>query len=366
MDRTGHVMLHIGTMKTGTTYLQQVLDRNVDQLAKDGVGYQRRNGPVGRAVRGLLDDPATELAVGMWPGIADRARSSDRRLEVISHELLSVAAADVVPRIVESLRPAEITVVITARDVAKLLPSAWQNTIKHGSDWSFPTFVESVRGDGDGPRAPYLRFWKHHDLAVIIERWAGAVGPEHVVVIPVPQQPTAPERLWELFASVLGVEPKRYDAAQDRRSNLSMGFAETELLRQVNRDLAEHVHKEALRRIVLHDLANAVLRPQPGEATDHRQPLLSGDDRDWAVRRSRELADAVVASGVRVVGSIDDLVPRSVTANADPLTPPRSGEDVVSPGIVRAMTALLVRIVELEAGAPAHEADGTRRRKRRQ
>jgi hypothetical protein len=371
MNSTAQVVLHIGTMKTGTTYLQQLLRRNVDLLAEDGVGFHPRNGEVGRAVLGLTKDPAIELEMGTWPVVAERARTSARRIELISNELLSVVWADVVPRVVASLRPAEVTVVITARDILRLLPSAWQNTVKHGSDWSFPTFVQSVRGDPDAPRSPYLRFWKHHDLAMIIDRWAGAVGPENVVVVPVPQPPAPPEQLWERFASVLDVDPRRYDTAQDRRSNLSMGFAETELLRQVNHELADQMDKETLRRLVLHDLANAVLRPLPEEASDRLRPSLSDDDRDWAVRRSRELADAVLASGVRVVGSIEDLVPPADASPAAPTgAPPAAATalaaaSVVPPGIVRGVCALLMRIAELEGGGPAAPGEGRRRKRQK-
>ena len=42
-------MLHIGTMKSGTSYLQDVLDRNREGLEEAGVGY------FGRGTRAVWD-----------------------------------------------------------------------------------------------------------------------------------------------------------------------------------------------------------------------------------------------------------------------------------------------------------------------
>jgi hypothetical protein len=369
------VVLHIGTMKTGTSYLQQVLARNLTLLEADGIRYPNRTVGTGRAVRQVVADGDDAFHLdGAWSALAQESRAWPGRLVVISNELLSFVSGDVAKRVIESLRPARVTVVVTARDIARLLPSAWQNKVKHGRAWPFATYVESVMAAGPEPRGPARSFWHHHDLTSILDRWVAAVGAENVVVIPVPPSGSDPTLLWERFASVIGVDAAAYDASQDRRSNLSMGYAETELLRRVNLDLRRRLEPDAQKRLVLQYLANEVLRPDPTESDDRASAVLSPGAHDWAVRRSRELAEDVVARGVQVIGSVDELVPApqdaSDAANAD------GGQvSVVSDGTVRGVVALLLRIAELEGERildghgnpePGPAATGRRGRGRRQ
>ena len=48
--------------------------------------------------------------------------------------------------IVESLAPATVHVVLTARDLARVLPSTWQENIQNGLTWTWPEFLASVMG----------------------------------------------------------------------------------------------------------------------------------------------------------------------------------------------------------------------------
>jgi len=352
-----HVFLHIGTMKTGTSYLQQVLGRNTDVLAGDGAIYVAAGAPTTRgAIKEALGKRGGASPDGPWSRLAGIARDHHGSKSIISNELISFADDEQAQKIVASFRPNPVTVIITARDLARLLPSAWQNKVKHGRAWPYARYVNSVISD-EGPKGASRSFWHHHDLAAIVDRWVAAAGADHVVVIPVPRRDAGPDALWERFASVVGLNESGYDLTQDRRSNLSLGYAETELLRHVNRRLHDHEDWSRHAKVVQRLLANEVLRPDPSKPVANERPQLTPAQHEWTIEKSRELADHVAGSGVRVLGSLDELVPdpmseeeqRAAIASVPPETP-EMFIDVVS--------ALVVKLVDASNAANTEDASG--------
>ena len=115
------VLLHVGTPKTGTSYLQDVLFRNRDHLEARGILY-----PADRfdahflAALDLMRLPWGGLereAVGAWDALAERVRGFDGTA-IISHEILATASRTQIRRALESLGhpDTEIHVVLSARD----------------------------------------------------------------------------------------------------------------------------------------------------------------------------------------------------------------------------------------------------------
>jgi len=105
------VFLHIGEPKTGTTFLQQVMWRNRDELAAEGVvlpghhpqDHYRASQDL-RDIPKLASDPAGSWA-GEWDILARQARQAPR-VAVISHELFCAADAQQADRAMRSLEPA--------------------------------------------------------------------------------------------------------------------------------------------------------------------------------------------------------------------------------------------------------------------
>lgn len=358
------VYLHIGTMKTGTSYLQQVLESHPEQLAEEGVLYVNRGRDAAGAVRDVLSLSNRQRNVaGAWERMVGRTHAWPGRAVVISSELLSFADDATAERVVESLRPARVTVLVTARDLARLLPSAWQNKIKHGRSWSLHTYLEAVMTADADPRGSARSFWHHHDLGRIVGRWVRAASAADVVVIPVPPDGSEPRLLWRRFAEVIGLNVDAYETNQDQRSNFSLGYPETELLRSVNRELKTTFDNETRRQYVLKYLANEVLRPDPSSGAVPDRAVLPPAVYDWAVVRSRELADEVVALGVRVQGDIDDLVPILLTDEERAAAATDTNGELPA-WAVRLVTTLVTRLAEAESSAPQDSAGPLQRRAR--
>ena len=143
------VILHIGEPKTGTTFLQQVMWRNRATLAGHGVvlpGHHPqdhfRASQDLREIEKLPSDPAGSWT-GEWEILASEARQA-QRVAVISHELFSAADVRQAERAVQALRPAEVHVVITVRDIASLLPAEWQETVKHRNSRGWDDWLGDV------------------------------------------------------------------------------------------------------------------------------------------------------------------------------------------------------------------------------
>lgn len=351
-------VLHIGTMKSGTSYLQDTLDRNRDALAAAGVRY------LGRGTHAVWDAlglrPPSEKSTGAWNRLVQQAKAASSPMRVLSMEMLSTASDDEVVSLVADFGPDPVRVVITARDIARVIPSAWQNGVKHGSRMTFPDFVDAVMGVSD-ERGPRERFWKQHDVLAIATRWSAVVGRERVHLVTVPRSGSEPDLLWQRFCTVLGVEHSTFDTQVDRGSNFSLSFSDAELVRRLNRRVGAELGRRNYERYVRGFLANEVMRPDdPAAPADTAR--LSPAAHAWATRHGQRLASDLKALGIRVVGDLDELVPLPVgseSAGASAGTVPR----VTYPDTaVRAIAMLLRKLAEIDPQAAAPEQSPPRRR----
>lgn len=350
------VYLHIGMFKSGTSFLQSVLVRNADRLLRDGVVFPIVGGKWSaqvRAARDVLGIKHHNPSDGAWSELVAMIHASPARTAVVSMEFLSLATRDAVRRIVADLSPWQVEVIVTARDLVRVLPSAWQSMVKQGHAWPFPEFSQAVTGDPpnhDGSR----RFWHHHDAAAIVDRWRDVVGPDRLYLVTVPPADAPPSLLWERFASVIGVDPASYDITQDRNSNFSLSYSDSELLRQVNLALKQGISRKAQKRYSTRYLSNRVLRAASGETTATDRPTIDADTHAWAVARSAEMITRLSASGVQVVGSLDDLRPPAASTTDGPAGPAHEYPE----RIAEIIAALLKRLAALDPNMP-DASDGT-------
>lgn len=304
------VFVHVGAPKTGTTYLQNVLWKNRDELSADGLCYPLQS-PMEHLAAALdlrqmpwagKHNPARE---GAWERVAARVRAWTGPVAVISNELLGGVTDKQARQAVESLQPAEVHVVFTARDLARQLPSDWQEHLKHRHTVTFEKFVDDLIERGiDAPRPFGEMFWGLHDAVRVLGNWSAALPPERIHLVTVPH-PGAPKGLlWQRFATLLGVDPARYDT-EITGSNTSIGQAEAEFLRRLNLVLGKQRLGERYDPLVRVGLAEGILARRP----DQRRIMLGQDRHEWVRRRSEEIIQGVRAGGYDVIGDLDELLP---------------------------------------------------------
>lgn len=300
------VFLHVGSPKTGTTFLQQVLWSQRDLAREQGLLLPMR-GFVDH-YRASLDvrhvaarHGEQERAEGIWQAFVRESLAWDGTV-LISHELFAGATEEQARAAIEAFgQDAEVHVVLTARDLARQIPAEWQEHVKHKATDTFPEFVERIQRPG----ARKSWFWQVQDVADVVRRWGMDLPRERVHVVTVPPRGSAPELLWGRFAGLLGLDPAAFDLTGSR-SNVSLGAEQVELLRRVNERLGDDLPMPGPYTVDVKDVyAQQILAARTGARFG-----LDGDSLDFAVRRSEELVAELEKLEVQVVGSLDDLVPR--------------------------------------------------------
>ena len=301
------VYLHVGSPKTGTTFLQDVLWSQRDAAREQGVllpGERFHDHFLATLdVRGMTDDPVyPERARGMWERLAAEALAWDG-CALISHELFAGATAEQARRAVAALTGgAEVHVVVTAGDHVRQISAEWQEHVKHRSTATFGDFVREVRDDHE--RKTW--FWQVQDYAGVLERWGADLPPERLHVVTVPPAGSDPTILWDRFAGLLGLDASSFDIELER-SNSSLGAEQAELLRRVNMELGDRLQLPGpYPAVVKNVLAHRIL-----EARGGTRLVLDPADQEHAVQAARGVADRLAAVGADVVGDLADLVPET-------------------------------------------------------
>jgi len=311
------VFLHVGTMKSATTYIQDLCDLNRRPLRRSGV-LCRPAWHNFEAMHDLLGIHAGKRdgSTGRWKAMEARFNRWNKDA-LISNELLAPISSSKIDTLVDALRPAEVHVVVTARDLAKVVPGQWQTGCRNRGTVEWSDFVRSVRSKVTPPGTEGGRFWRKQDVAGIVRRWSDHVPLDNITVVTVPPPGSPPTLLAERFGSVIGVDMTRF--SQPPRSNPSLGAHSAELLRRLNCSTGDW-HWRDYQMSFKGALARAVL----AERAKQEPPIaLGAKDVKWIQKRTATMIRAVQKTGVRVVGDLDDLIP-SGDAPKHPFDPGRS------------------------------------------
>ena len=346
---TRRVLLHVGTPKTGTSHLQDVLFRNREALRGQGVLYPaERFDAHFLAALDLMQLPWGGLedeALGAWDELATQVRQFHDRTPdgtaIISHEILAIASRGQAERALTSLgHPGtEVHVVLSVRDLVRQIPAEWQENVKHRRELPYGRFLEQVR-DPDRATPIGTWFWGVQEIPDILDRWASVLPPEHVHLVTVPRPGSPRDLLWQRFSSAFGLDGLDLDV-HGERANPSLGVPEVTLVRRINVKANKVVPPSAYRPLVRELLAHQTLSRRA------RSPRLTlpPADHDWVVPLQQTWTDLVRERGYDVVGDLDDLVGAPVAAEyADPDSP---DEAQVADAAVDAITALLVENARL-------------------
>src|SRR4051812_27308845 len=111
------VVLHIGTMKSGTSFVQSALMETPAALEAGGVRYL--GGTFGRqakAVRDVSQSPSRRQRHARWRALADEAHTFDGETGVVSMEFLSFAEDKQLGVLLDPFAGVDVDVVLTVRD----------------------------------------------------------------------------------------------------------------------------------------------------------------------------------------------------------------------------------------------------------
>lgn len=354
------VYLHVGEPKSATTFLQEVLWNNRPALAERGVflpGLHAqehfRAAQDLREVAQQPDDPSGPWT-GEWSTLARQAASTTGT-SVISHELFAAATAEQAARALASLQAAEVHIVLTVRDLGRLLPAEWQETVKHRNRQPWERWVRRVMAGPDAPPRRRARwFWEVHDTAEVLRRWSAGLPPEHVHIVTLPPPDAPPELVWRRFASVIGIDPASVDLAA-ARPNASLGLAEVEMLRRLNKTLGRDGVPDWFYAVHVKDaLAHGLLAERPVTV----RPAMAPRQQKWAHDRAVELVAQLAAAGYDVVGDLAELIP--------PVRAERRGERVLtrssrtpSQEVLEAALAALADVLRRAYAGPAGSPAGS-------
>lgn len=300
------IFFHIGAPKTGTTFIQQVLLANRQQLASNGMLYVgERWTDHSHSAAIVRESPRlesfSEEALGAWDRLRSEARDYDGKSAIISHEYFSAASKDQAGRAIADLAPAEVHLVLTVRDLPSVLAAAWQQQVKYRqvkplTQW-WPKEDDTPRGELN---------WRTLDFVGVLERWTPHVPVERVHIVTVPPPGSPRTTLLQRFADACCIDMTGCDL-EVPRANESLGVVEVELMRRINRHIKPPIR--GFREVVpwlRNYLAQSILvqfGKEPFRLTEEQEKSLTG--------RTEETISYIAEKGFSVHGDLRDLTIRN-------------------------------------------------------
>ncbi len=287
-------------MKSATTYIQSLCHANAERLGSQGIWCP----PPGLNFAGinvLLGSAYIRpWNAGAWDQLAASIQAHDTDV-FLSNEILSLRSRRKASELVDAFAPAEVHVLLTARDLARVIPSQWQEGAANGQTVRWSRYVASVCSDDPPDKEIAGRFWRRHDLPQILQRWHGVVPPGRTTLLTVPRD-GLPGVLSARCAEALNADFTDFE--QPAPAHTSLGAHSAELMRRLNHQLSE-VDTLHYRTGFHQTLARSVLAHRAA-----REPriALSAEQHDWAVRRAQRMVLELKSFNVRVIGDLEELV----------------------------------------------------------
>jgi hypothetical protein len=318
----GSLALHIGVHKTGTTAVQSALAARRDELRAHGVDYPGTlmahrtvaSSAMGRPL-GFRTDGARPPRRGLWEKTLKDAEAFDGTT-LISSEFFAEADDDVCRRMVSDVGVDRLQVIITLRNLARILPSAWQQNLKSGFRTQYEDWLRFILIDEEGSKG--TTFWRRHRHDRVVRRWAEVAGADRVTVVVVDERDR--DGIYRAFETLLGLPSGLLSPSESTSANRSFSAAEAEFFRRLNLAVADAGGWARFRNVAHDGLEKSLVE---GRVADPDEPRLQTPQ--WALDRAADLAATFVeeirASGVRVIGDLDVLSQRLSGPEGGPIVP---------------------------------------------
>ena len=291
------VVIHIGLMKSGTTFLQGRLNANREELAEQGVLFP---GPTWRRHVNAVADfmEAKERQPGSWESLREEINDHPGTA-VVSMEYLAMLGPRKIPLLAESFDTPDLRIVIGVRDLGRSVPAMWQEIVKNRQTWTWAEYVDSIRTDGQSGK----RFWRQQHSGRIVTRWTNTLTPDQVYVVTLPPPAPRARRCGTGSARSRASSPRA--GARRPRSNESLGAASALVVRELNLrtlDLTLQGYKRRVKAVAKY------LMPAHRQEEDAIGFVVP----EWLRQESEDIRAQIERSGAHVVGALDELTPLDV------------------------------------------------------
>lgn len=356
------VYLHLGLQKTGTSYLQGVMWENAARLADQGLDLlpatRREAFELMLVVRERYNlDRDSASAAGALDRFSAALATAHGTRALVSQESLAAVRPGQARRLMAACGDREVHVVLTVRDLARQLPSSWQQELKPGKRDPYAEYLRRLRDYQE--RGLTRHPWIQLDPARVLSRWRDLLPPEQIHVVTVPPRGSRTDLLLARFCSVLDVDPESLEPHL-QASNTSLGMAQAELLRRVNGELSdEHRRRQVYGDVGKRFFSSQVLGGQRGERI-----LVPAELREWCLSVAEQQVAEITEAGYHVVGTLQDLRCSESAFAAEDAGP---DEEAVSRAAVEALGTVLTLRAEatLRRRRDASRTGRWRRRVRR-
>lgn len=304
----GSRIVHIGPHKTGTTALQAAFWNNRKAVAKQGVHYASNGRHAMTAVLAGIEhiSPWTvdkrPPPKWKWERLLNDIRSSNAKRVVLSSEFFADAKPENAARVIQQLDPKRVQVIVTLRPLSRILTSQWQQFVQNQNTFGFEEFLQKTLEDPRPAKPPV--FWRRHRHDDLVKRWADLVGPDHVTVVALSEGDR--DMVLRAFEQITGLKTGTL-APDPTIQNRSMTLPEIETIRAFNIAYKEKNLPSILYMRIMRFGATFVMQQREPNPDEPKIELP-----DWSVdpirQISTEMMDNIRATGVRVVGDLDDML----------------------------------------------------------
>lgn len=321
------LVLHIGMMKTATTYLQGVLQNNREELAKQGWLYPGKHLNHQREVYGLCGKnvywyrKVLERDVELGKSLVEEIKETPHSV-IVSSEALSSLSSEGIKKIVEKVG-CPVRVVVTVRSLYKVLPSAWQQYVKGGSTRSFEQMLDKFiqsREDLSGP-------WRTYAYGNIVKKWS-EVADVHTVVIPITKKEGEPTT-WDLFQKACGLPNVSNTNVPASQANISLPIEGVNFLVEVNKVLENKYKLGAAEKV---SILNSYLRSQAYPASGKVKGNIISAPSDYIKQISawdKAEVDLLECYSSQVYGKVNNLITYADGQGENPGNWTSSSEDML-------------------------------------
>ena len=218
--------LHVGTRKSGTSFLQKSAYSSLSALAEQGLGvpltsWEDVHGTLYEPLLGIEEGrPVPASTLHVMRSLRTRLSETPGERLLITFEDLAALAEHRMAPLAEAFEDFQVHVIVTAREFGRQIPSEWQQSVKERLLARFPEYVDDVlsRSGSDAQL-----FWRRQDVPEILARWRLALPDASMTLLTVPPSSMGRHVLPERFFSLLGVDPSTVSSPE--RSTLHSAIA---------------------------------------------------------------------------------------------------------------------------------------------